>query len=164
MMLTTVMLTSIETVQKLKVLLKVQHGVNFMKFILSYIQTLMPGVYETYFQSWKQLYNHKCRFVCSFVHLFVRQQNPSTAWNHHPWSFILHDSSFILHQPLSLFIHPSFISRLLSFSACYINRWFLNKTRTCKIFLKNSYQIFNFGIMHQFWNKWFIVCKYETPF
>ena len=35
-------------------------------------------------------------------------KNPSTAWNHH--------HSFILH-PLSFFIHPSSISKLLSFSA-----------------------------------------------
>ena len=39
------------------------------------------------------------------VRSFVRPQNPSTAWNHHPSSF---------------FIHPSFISRLLSFSACFL--------------------------------------------
>ena len=39
------------------------------------------------------------------VRTFVCQQNPSTAWNHHPSSF---------------FIHPSFISRLLSFSACFL--------------------------------------------
>ena len=43
------------------------------------------------------------------VHLFVCHRNPSTAWNHHPSSFILQHSSF--------FIHPSFILRLLSFSA-----------------------------------------------
>ena len=47
----------------------------------------------------------------------VLKQNPSTAWNHHPSSFIFHPSSFFIHA-LSFFIHPSFISRLLSFSAC----------------------------------------------
>ena len=58
---------------------------------------------------------------------FVSQQNPSTAWNHHPSSFIFHPSSsfIILHHPTSSFIilhHHSFISRLLSFSACsYVN-------------------------------------------
>ena len=44
------------------------------------------------FQSQRQLYIHKCLFVS----LLVSLQNPSTAWNHHPSSFIiLH--SFILH-------------------------------------------------------------------
>ena len=58
--------------------------------------------------------------VCSSVCLSVRQsQNPSTAWNHHPSSFILQHSSF--------FIHPSFISRLLSFSACLFWRHTLGK-------------------------------------
>ena len=56
------------------------------------------------FQSRKRLYIHKC--------LSVNHRNPSTAWNHHPSSFILQHSSFILQ-------HSSFfISRLLSFSAC----------------------------------------------
>ena len=49
--------------------------------------------------------------VCLSVILLVWQQNLSTAWNHHPSSFILLPSSF--------FIHPSFISRLLSFSTCW---------------------------------------------
>ena len=48
------------------------------------------------------------------VRLSVRKQNPSTAWNHHLSSFILQHSSF--------FIPPSFISRLLSFSACFQSR------------------------------------------
>ena len=68
--------------------------------------------------------------VCPSVHLSVWGQNPSTAWNHHLSSFILHHSSFftifhhslssfiILHHPSAFLIHPSFISRLLSFSAC----------------------------------------------
>ena len=48
--------------------------------------------------------------VYLLVCLSVRHQNPSTAWNHHPSSFIIHHSSF--------FIHPSFILRLLSFLVC----------------------------------------------
>ena len=62
------------------------------------------------------IYNHKCLFVRPSV----CQQNPSTAWNHHPSSFILHSSSFFIHSSSS-FIHPSFISRLLRFSACFID-------------------------------------------
>ena len=48
--------------------------------------------------------------VCSFVRLSVCLQNPSTASNHHPPSFILHLSSFFIH-PSSLFIilHSSFL-------------------------------------------------------
>ena len=57
--------------------------------------------------------------VTSFVHSFVRLQNPSLAWNHHPTSLIIQPSSFFIHSS-SFFIHPSFISRLLSFSACWI--------------------------------------------
>ena len=41
--------------------------------------------------------------ICLSIHPSVRQQNPSIAWNCHPSSF---------------FIHPSFILRLLNFSAC----------------------------------------------
>ena len=53
---------------------------------------------------------------------------------------ILHHSSFIL-QPSSFFIHPSFISWLLSFSACWIsimqtNYWWLRY----ELFV-NQYQI-----------------------
>ena len=77
--------------------------------------------------------------VCLFVHLSVQQQNPSTAWNHHPSSFIIHPSSFFIHfsssfiilpssfiPPSSFFIHPSFISQLLSFSACCLLITLLN--------------------------------------
>ena len=55
------------------------------------------------------------------VRLSVCLQNPSTAWNHHLASFILHHSSFL--------IHPSFISRLLSFSACLLLKPFYSKIR-----------------------------------
>ena len=60
--------------------------------------------------------------VCPFVRLSVRKQNPSTAWNHHLSSLNLHPSAsfIILHSSFKFFIHPSFISRLLSFSACFI--------------------------------------------
>ena len=51
-----------------------------------------------------------CPFVRSFVRSSVRLQNPSTAWNHHPSSFIFLPSSFFIH-PSSLFIiiHSSFL-------------------------------------------------------
>ena len=52
-------------------------------------------------------------------------------------------------HPLSFFIHPSFISRLLSFSACFFIELFPNK----KI-VKSEY--FSNGIRHNsclFWNK-----------
>ena len=64
------------------------------------------------FQSQKWLYNHKCLFVPPFVHLSVRPQNPSTAWNHHPSSLLIHPSSLFLH-PSSFFIHPSSSSIIL---------------------------------------------------
>ena len=51
------------------------------------------------FQSQKQ--QSKCLFDCSFVSLSVLKQNYSTAWNHHPSSFIF--------QPSSFFSHTSFI-------------------------------------------------------
>ena len=70
------------------------------------------------FQSRKQLYIHKCPFVCLFRSSFINQ-NPSTVRNHHPSSFNLHPSSFFIHST-SFFIHPSFISWLLSFSACFL--------------------------------------------
>ena len=44
--------------------------------------------------------------VCSFV---VIKQNPSTAWNHHPSSFIFHHSSFILYHFSFILHHSSFI-------------------------------------------------------
>ena len=58
-----------------------------------------------------------CRFGWTLqsqmsVHAFVCQQNPPTAWNHHPSSFIVYLSSVILH-------HLSLILQLLSFSACF---------------------------------------------
>ena len=91
--------------------------------------------------------------VCSFVHpsvclsvcLSVRKQNPSTAWNHHPSSFIIHPSSFFFHplffilhhsslsffihplsffiHPSSFFIHPSIILRLLAFQLVERQVW-----------------------------------------
>ena len=74
-------------------------------------------------QTWFDVFSHKsdstiinvCPFVCSFVCLSVLKQNFQTALSQslHPSSFIIHHSSF------TFFIHPSFISRLLSFSACF---------------------------------------------
>ena len=58
----------------------------------------------------------------------VRKQNPSTAWNHHLSSFNLHPSAsfIILHSSFTFFIHPSFILRLLSFTACYLSFLYQN--------------------------------------
>ena len=82
---------------------------------------------SSYFQSRKRLYNHKsCPSVSQSVSHkakpFNSLKSPSFIINPSPFiilhsSFIiLHHSSFILHS--SFFIHPSLISRLLSFSAC----------------------------------------------
>ena len=112
---------------------------DFLMQLLS-ICDCFPSFPHSYhiFPSRKQLYNHKCLFICPSVRLFVRlsviNQNPSTATNHHPSSFNLHSSSFNLHpssffiHPSSFFIHPSFLSRLLSFSACFrgINHMYLD--------------------------------------
>ena len=71
------------------------------------------------FQSQKLLYIHQCLLL----HVSVCNQNPSTAWNHHPSSF---------------FIHPSFILQLLSFSACLI----FNSVSTiqwCELTLRQIY-------------------------
>ena len=62
----------------------------------------------------KKLFNIICSFfshesdstianVCLSVRLSVHLQNPSTAWNHHPSSFILHPSSFFI------ILHSSFL-------------------------------------------------------
>ena len=73
-----------------------------------------PTLIETF---WSKLFSvakatlHSQMSVRSFVCPSVSHRNPSTAWNHHPSSFIL--------QPRSFFLHPSFISCLLSFSACF---------------------------------------------
>ena len=64
------------------------------------------------FQSWKQFYIHKCPLVCLSVHLEAKPLNSQKST-----SFIIQPSSFIILH--SSFIHPSFISRLLSFSACF---------------------------------------------
>ena len=61
------------------------HNYNTVWLLSSYILN---------FQS--RLYNHKCLFVRPLVSL----QNPSTAWNHHPSSFIIHPSSFFIHPSL----------------------------------------------------------------
>ena len=79
---------------------------------------------------------HSPMSVCSYVRQSVRKQNPSTAlilhlssFNLHPSSFLIHPSSILIHPSSfliphssfihsSFFIHPSFISQLLSFSAC----------------------------------------------
>ena len=53
-----------------------------------------PLEQQIYFQLRKWLYIHKFLFVC--------HRNPSTAWNHHPSSFILHPSTFII-------LHLSFL-------------------------------------------------------
>ena len=103
---------------------------NFYTFFCGIIFVLFNCTSWCFYRLQKQLYNHKCPTVC----LLVSHQNPSTVWNHHPSSiilhhssfilhhssFILHYSSFILHYPSSFFIHPSFIMRLLSFSACFL--------------------------------------------
>jgi len=58
--------------------------------------------------------------VCSFVRSFVRLSVCKTP----PQLEII-----ILHHPSSFFIHPFFISRLLSFSACFN---FLSKITSCR--------------------------------
>ena len=71
------------------------------------------------FQSRKRLYNHKCPFVGHKAKPFNSLK--SSSFIIHLSSFIiLHSSFIILHHSSSFFIHPSFISRLLSFSACFI--------------------------------------------
>ena len=67
------------------------------------------------FQSWKQLYNHKCLSVCSSITKTPQQLEMIIL---HPSSLIFHPSSFILHHSSSFLIHLSFILQLLSFSAC----------------------------------------------
>ena len=64
--------------------------------------------------------------VRPFVRLSVCHQNLKTAWNHHPSSF---------------FIHPSFISRLLNFSACCT--W-MNMTGNKLAIM--SFQLWTFGL------------------
>ena len=59
------------------------------------------------FQSRKRLYIHKCLSIWKHSSFFI-----------HTSSFIILHTSFILHHS-SFFIYPSFISRLLSFSACF---------------------------------------------
>ena len=62
-----------------------------------------------HFQSRKRLYNHKCLFVRSFVHLSAKPLNSfkSSSSIIHPSSFIfLHSSFIIIHH--SSFILPSF--------------------------------------------------------
>ena len=88
--------------------------------------------YFSIFQSRKRLYIHKCLSVRPSV----CPQNPSNSQNliiaphHHADNNVHHyhphvhphHSSFILHHPSSsFFIHPSFISWLESFSACFFN-------------------------------------------
>ena len=68
------------------------------------------------FQSRKGLQNHKCLFIRLSVNKTPQQLEIIIL---HLSSYILHHPSFILHQPSSFFIHPSFISRLLSLSACF---------------------------------------------
>ena len=62
--------------------------------------------------------NRKCLFVRPSISLkakpFNSLKSSSFIIHHHPSSFII-----ILHHSSSFFIHPSFISRLLSFSACF---------------------------------------------
>ena len=64
------------------------------------------------FQSRKQLYIHKCLFVC-------QSQKPLNSLKSSSFIILHHSSSFfiILHHSSSFFIHPSFILQLLSFSA-----------------------------------------------
>ena len=63
--------------------------------------------------------------VCSSVHLSVCKtpQQLEKIILHHS-SFIIHHSSIILHHFSSFFIHPFFISRLLSFSACSLSKYY----------------------------------------
>ena len=62
----------------------------------------------------------------------VSHRNPSTAWNHHPSSFILHPSIFLI-----ILHHSTFISRLLSFSACGFNGF--NVFIQCKYIMSPRY-------------------------
>ena len=82
---------------------------SHLKFIFKLINQTFIIFFEFIFQSRKQLNNHKCLSVCSSV-----TKNPQQLE-----IIIHHPSSFILCLPSSFFIHPSFISRLLSFSACF---------------------------------------------
>ena len=72
-----------------EIVIKVRHSPSFSgKFIIFCA-----------FQSQKQLYNHKCPSICSFIYSFV-------CLSVHPSSFILHPTSYILH-PTSFILHPS---------------------------------------------------------
>ena len=73
------------------------------------------------FQSRKRLYNCKCLDVHSSISLSVSLK-AALLISLKSSSFIIHLSSFIILQLLSFFIHPSFISRLLSFSACFYTK------------------------------------------
>ena len=59
---------------------------NYSSFVLHFVH-VRSIIFN--FQSRKRLYNHKCLLVC----LSARNQNPWTAWNHHPSSFFIHPSS-----------------------------------------------------------------------
>ena len=48
-------------------------------------------------------FSRKSNSSITNVCLFVHHQNPSTAWNHHPSSFFIHPSSFIIT------LHSSFL-------------------------------------------------------
>ena len=98
--------------------------------------------------------------VCLSICLSVSQQNPSTAWNHHLWSFILHHSfilpSFHDFQAFQLvseeknFINlrkfylksftPLLTFRLKFGDLEWVLMQFLNKTRLWFNFLHNKYE------------------------
>ena len=60
------------------------------------------------FQSWKQLYNHKCLSVCP-------SSKPPPSFNLHPSSFNFHSSSFNLHLLTFILCFSPFILHFATF-------------------------------------------------
>ena len=125
---------------------------KLFRVCLCYSLWLSPKV-----QKWKKVFFSVAKATLHSqmsVRSSVSHRNPSTAWNHHPSSFSLQHSSF--------FSHPSFISRLLSFSACFRKlRCFITIVRHY-LFITLSEDLFRYKLEESFIET--IKAKCKLPF
>jgi len=98
------------------------------------------------------LYTHKCLFVCSFI-------------CHKPKPLNSLKSSFFIVQSSSFIIHPSFILRLLSFSAClyllFVPEWGFEQPLRCWHNVEGPMRWKMWGswwtkLWHISWSFWFV--------
>ena len=102
----------------------------FGKYLLVELNVQIRVSFTTCMIWYPYIFSRKSDSTITNVCLSVSQQNPSTAWYHHPLSFIiLHSSFIIIHSSFLYFATFKLFSLLLSRrkagiqSTCFCGQW-----------------------------------------